>query len=421
MRHGVLVALLGDLEQGLVAAVDRTDELVVVRRCADVAELLAAAMAGLGVVAVVDAELQPDRPLVSRLAQAGTSTVVVCDPRDRDRFREIGAIPVDGGAAEIVAAVRAAASATPVPVSIDGDGVGVEAGAGGADAVAPTRGGMIVVWGAHGAPGRTTIAVNLAAEIAAAGATTLLDADVWGSSVAISLGLLEESAGLAAAVRAADQGTLDATSLRRLCTRVNDRLLVLPGLPRASRWREVSGGGVDAVWEPSRRLADWVVVEAGTWVADDDRGAGFGAVLGQRRNAVTESAMVAADVLVVVGAAEPVGIQRLVQTLLDLDGRDGLPARRQVVVTRVRADAAGPRPADSVREALHRFAGVDDVLLVPDDRVACDRAGLAGASLAEVAPRSPARAAITDLATTLTGLGAGGARTRRRRVPTRTA
>ena len=101
--------------------------------------------------------------------------------------------------------------------------------------------------------------------------------------------------------------------------------------------------------------------------------------------------MAAADALVVVGAAEPVGIQRLVQTLLDLDGRDGVPARRQVVVTRVRADAAGPRPDDSVREALHRFAGVDDVLLVPDDRVACDKAGLAGASLAEVAPRSPAR------------------------------
>ena len=248
MSHGVLVALLGDLEQGLVVAVDRTDEFVVVRRCADVAELLAAAMAGLGVVAVVDAELEPDRPSVARLAQAGTSTVWLGrdDLRDRDRFREIGAIAVDGGPAEIVAAVSAAASATPVPMSIDGKGEGDRAGAGadGGEAAAPMRGGLIVVWGAHGAPGRTIIAVNLAAEIAAAGGTALLiDADVWGSSVAIPLGLLEESAGLAAAVRAADQGTLDATSLRRRRSRVNDRLLVLPGLPRASKMARGLGCG----------------------------------------------------------------------------------------------------------------------------------------------------------------------------------
>src|SRR5690606_591734 len=142
----------------------------------------------------------------------------------------------------------------------------------------------------------------------------LVDADVWGAAVALSLGLLEESAGLAAAVRAADQGTLEPASLLRLCAQVSDRLLVLPGLPRASRWREVSGAGIDAVWTPARLIADWVVVEAGVWVPDDDRTGGFDAVLGARRNAVTASAMADADALVVVGAAEPIGIQRLVQT-----------------------------------------------------------------------------------------------------------
>lgn len=406
MSHGVLIALQGDLEQQVVAGVDRAEGLVVVRRCADVAELLAAALAGLGTVAVIGADLEPDRPLVARLAQTGTSTVVVCEPRERDRFTEIGAIAVEGGAVDVVAAVTAAATAAPAPPLPD---VVVE------EPATPARGGLIVVSGPHGAPGRTTVALNLAAEIAAAGEEALLvDADLWGASVAVSLGLLEETAGLAAAVRAADQGTLDAASLRRLCARVNDRLLVLPGLSRASRWREVSGAGIDAVWEPARELARWVVVEVGTWVPDDDRGAGVDAVLGQRRNAVTASATGAADVLVVVGAAEPVGIQRLVQTLLDLDGRGAIPGRRQVVVTRVRADAAGPRPGDSVREALHRFAGVEDVHLVPDDRSACDKAALVGASLAEVAPRSSARAAIAELAVQLTGVAPAGQRRRRR-------
>lgn len=415
MSHGVLIALRGDIEQQVVAAVDRAPDLVVVRRCADVAELLAAALAGLGDVAVIDADLEPDRPLVARLAQAGTSTVVVCESGDRDRFHEIGAVAVEAAADAIVAAATSAAVAAPPSATAEPGPL--------EEPAAPSRGGMIVVWGPHGAPGRTTVALNLAAEIAAAGRdTVLVDADVWGASVAVSLGLLEESAGLAAAVRAADQGTLDGPSLRRLCSRINDRLLVLPGLSRATRWREVSGAGVDAIWEPARELAEWVVVEAGVWVPDDDRGAGFDAVLGQRRNAVTQSAMSAADVLVVVGAAEPIGIQRLVQTLLDLDGRTATPPRRQVVVTRVRADAAGPRPGDSVREALHRFAGVSDVHLVPDDRSATDKASLAGASLAEVAPRSPARSAIADLAASLTGLSASrGSRRRRRAAPSRGA
>lgn len=416
MSHGVLVALVGDLEQAVVAAADRHEELVVVRRCADVAELLAAALAGLGSVAVVDGELGPDRSLISRLAQVGTRTVVVCDAADIDRYTALGAtaVPATEGAAAVVAAIaEAALAAPPVPV------MGTDGDVGARDAQPPRPGGLVVVWGPNGAPGRTTVAINLAAEIAAAGQRALLvDADVWGAAVAPTLGLLEESAGLAAAVRAADQGTLDPDSLARLCARVNERLLVLPGLPRALRWREVSGPGIDGVWEPARLLADWVVVEAGAWVPDDDRVAGFDAVLGQRRNAVTTSAFAAADALVVVGAAEPIGIQRLVQTLLDLDTRGGAPARRHVVVTRVRSEAAGPRPGDSVREALHRFAGVDDVLLVPDDRAVYDKACLAGATLTEVAPRSPARHAIQALATQLTGVtgNATSRRGRRRRA-----
>lgn len=411
MAHGVLVALAGELEQAVVSEVDRTSDLVVVRRCADIAELAGAALAGLGSVAVVAADHEPDRSLVARLAQVGTATIVVCPAREIDRYTAIGATAVadDGGASPVVAAVAAAAAVLPLVSEQPPDAE-----------PAPERpaepGGLVVVTGAHGAPGRTTVAINLAAEIAASGARTLLvDADVWGASIAPSLGLLEESAGLAAAVRAADQGTLEPSSLQRLCARVSDRLLVLPGLPRSSRWREVSGAGIDAVWEPCRQLADWVVVEAGTWVPDDERSGGFDAVLGPRRNAVTASAMGAADALVIVGAAEPIGIQRLVQTLLDLDGRPGAAARRHVVVTRVRADAAGPRPADSVREALHRFAGIGDVLVVPDDRPALDKALLAGASLAETAPRSAARAALAELAATVTGGRAQTSRGRRRR------
>jgi Flp pilus assembly CpaE family ATPase len=95
----------------------------------------------------------------------------------------------------------------------------------------------------------------------------------------------------------------------------------------------------------------------------------------------------------------------LVMALGELADADVLApgARRMVVVNRVRASAAGPSPAQSVHEALARFAGVADALIVPDDRPALDRAVLQGRTLTQVAPTSPARRAVEQLAQRLSG------------------
>ncbi|MFV0252328.1 MAG: CpaE family protein [Beutenbergiaceae bacterium] len=422
MTAGVLVALRGDRELAVVGAIDAAEDLAVVRRCADNAELLASAMAGLGAVAVVDAELEPDRSLVARLAQAGTRALIMCPPAEAPRYRAMSAqpLPYQISVDQVVTAVQAAAAA---PVD-DPGWLGLRSGSGANESdLIDTHpngihqltkvGQMLLVGGAGGSPGRSTIALNLAAELAVANHRTLLiDADIWGAAIAPALGLLQESAGLAAAVRAADRGTLDPDTLSGLCRPISGRLSVLPGLPRPSRWREVSGVGIDEVWRQARLLADWVIVDAPVWVPDDDQSGGFDAITPQR-NAVLFSLMAAAEHSLMVGAAEPTGIQRLVQTIIDADERHP-PSGRRVVVNRLRAEAAGPRPAESVREALHRFAGVSGTYLVPDDRLACDRAALMGLTLAETAPHSPAREAIAALAHDLGGL-ANGRRLRRRR------
>lgn len=74
-----------------------------------------------------------------------------------------------------------------------------------------------------------------------------------------------------------------------------------------------------------------------------------------------------------------------------------------MVVNRVRAGAAGPRPQDSVGEALARFAGISDPVLIPDDRPAADRALLTASTWAEVAPKSSARLATQALAHRISG------------------
>ena len=81
MAVGVLCAVRGPAEALLVQAVDATGgALAVTRRCADLVELLAAAEAGLGRLAVVSAELDHlDREAVADLHRGGVRVVCVAD------------------------------------------------------------------------------------------------------------------------------------------------------------------------------------------------------------------------------------------------------------------------------------------------------------------------------------------------------
>ncbi|UJP39503.1 AAA family ATPase [Cellulomonas palmilytica] len=411
---GVLCAVRGTAEVAVVRALDDDPALRVTRRCADLAELQAAADAGLGRVAVVSADVeQLDLTAVAVLRAAGAAVVVLLDPErtsaaDRARVAAADLVldaPVDaGGAAALADRVAALVQGMhrPAVPAVPGGPVGPDSPHwSGADPwdetpVPPVeRGRLVAVWGPTGAPGRSTVALNLAAEAAAAGRSTLLaDADTYGGCLAQLLGLLDESPGLAAAARAAGQGSLDLVTLARLAPYVSADLRLLSGITRADRWPELPGSALDAVWVVARRLAALVVVDCGFSVEQDE-------VLSYdtrapRRNAATLGALTAADEVVVVGSADPVGIQRLVRALSDL-GELGI-SPQHVVVNRVRASVAGPQPARAVARALERYAGVRDAVLVPDDRPSLDAAVLEARTLREIAPGSPARRALVGLA-----------------------
>src|SRR5690554_4546852 len=80
------------------------------------------------------------------------------------------------------------------------------------------RGGQVIaVWGPAGSPGRTTLAANIAAELAAAEHTVALaDVDTHSGSVAPTLGLLDEAPGFAAACRLAVADSLNPRRLERI-------------------------------------------------------------------------------------------------------------------------------------------------------------------------------------------------------------
>ncbi|MBO3083897.1 AAA family ATPase [Cellulomonas fengjieae] len=398
MAVGVLCAVQGSAEAIIVQAVEQTGgRLSVTRRCADLTELLAAAEAGLGRLAVVSGDLDLlDRETIELLHRAGVRVLGIGDaarPWLGERLETLGADLVavaphdEASAGDVVRAALAMLASAPDE----------EPPAGQPDAVRPPARGLVVaVWGPTGAPGRTTVAVNVAAELAAAGRRTLLvDADTYGGCVAQVVGMLDEAPGLAAAARAAGHGALDLNTLARLTPTIATDLRVLSGISRADRWPELPSSSLDAVWPVARALAQWTVVDCGFCLEQDE-------VLSYdtrapRRNAATLSALDAADVVLVVGSGDPVGIQRLVRGLGELTDL-GLGGTRVVVVNRVRSSVAGAHPAEAIADALARYAGVTDACIVPDDRPALDTALLEARTLREAAPGSPARRALGTLA-----------------------
>ena len=96
MTTGVLCAVRGPREPSIVAALDaRTSVLRVVRRCADVAELLAATGAGLGRIVVLSGDLpELDRETLFRFRASGALVLAIVDPHSdwqAERMEALGA------------------------------------------------------------------------------------------------------------------------------------------------------------------------------------------------------------------------------------------------------------------------------------------------------------------------------------------
>ncbi len=446
MRVPVLIAVTGMPGEGdFVRTLAAASGIAVVRRCVDLADLLTAATTGTARAALLAGDLRRlDRDALARLAASGVAPVGVAASGDREattRLARLGirhVVPTDSGAdaiAEVVgAAVRAGPDGSPgrayadprealfaghVPAdlatSAADDGVRPDGGAGahgGEKDVATGR--LIAVWGPTGAPGRTTVAVGLASELAAMGVSTVLaDADVYGGVVAVHLGLLDESAGLAAAVRHANSGSLDLATFARLAPRVAPQLRVLAGLSRAELWSELRPAALGPVWAMCRRLASATVVDCGFSLEQEEE-LSFD-VAAPRCNGATLLTLEKADTVVVVGSGDPVGLARLVRGLAGL--RDAVPgATVHVVINRVRRGPIGADPQGQIAASLRRHAAVEEVSFIPYDRAGLDATMLRGRPRAAAAPASPARAALAALAAGLTG-SAAPRRRRRFTVP----
>jgi Flp pilus assembly CpaE family ATPase len=398
----VLLALADQQAESLLekALARGAGGLSVVQRCPDLEDLLVTAATGVAEAVLVSPDLPHlDRESLARLLALGVATVGLArDEEGERRLRQLGVVDVQPGGAPVAAVAaavhEAVARRADAPVAGFAHAV---APAPPADEDAPVddrgSGRVVAVWGPTGAPGRTTVALGLSHELALRGWPTLLvDADVYGGSVALALGLRDEAPGLAAACRQANLGALDVPALQALAEQLTPTLSVLTGISRAERWPEVRPAGVEVVLELGRRVAAVTVVDCGFSLEQDEEITYD--TLAPRRNGATAAVLEQADLVVVVGSADPVGAHRLVHGIAEL--QEVAPeARTTVVVNRVRGSAV---PAD-LRAAL-RELGVERVATVPLDDAAFVTALGRGRP---VAPGTPARQAFERLAGSLVG------------------
>lgn len=417
------VLSLGDgaaWEQRLLTAFERGQfQVEIVRRCVDVIELLAVAGSGQGRVALVASGLRRlDVDAVERLGAADVVVVGVVERGDvaaEDQLRAAGVVhlvPADAEVAVIasvlIEAVRPSAAADPDGTARayadPAQSLPIPPGAGlpPIETEPARRGTVIAVWGPTGAPGRTTVAATLADELGRlTGSSLLVDADVYGGTVAAVLGLLDESPGLAAACRQATGRRLEPATLAALCWQLTPHLRVLTGLPLAARWPEVRPGAIGPVLAAARGLTDFTVVDCGFCLETDEE-LSFDTVA-PRRNGATLAVLDEADVVVVVGAADPIGMQRLVRGLAELRDTE-VTAPLWVVLNRVRGGVVPGDVPGELAAALERFAGRTPAAFLPADGKALDAALAVGRLVGESRPSSPFRLAVAELAAGLAGL-----------------
>lgn len=356
-------------ESEVLREIEISTSLRLVRRCVDVAELLAVAPDAAGAAFVATELSGLDADAVFRLERAGVRVIGLGDD---ERRRALGIIVWSEPGALEQAVADAGSPANPEASDIRGAAT------------------TIAVWGSSGAPGRSTIAASLAASLAHRGSdTVLVDADTYGGSIAQMLAILDDVSGLMAACRAANQGRGEEVSDHLLD--IEPRLRLLSGIPRADMWPQVRPGALELVLRRLQVAGDVLVIDCAASLEPGEGTHGAG------RNQVTRHVLSTADAVLVVGRADPVGLSRLVRALHDLsDVGDAEPI--------VAVNGMRPSLGWSEREVagtLTRLTGIEQVAFVPADVSALDLAVMRGQLPCEVAPSSPFVAAVDDVAAAL--------------------
>ena len=241
---------------------------------------------------------------------------------------------------------------------------------------------VIAVTSPNGSTGKTTVAINIALELASEKARVLLiDGDIQGPAVANHFALTQQPAGLQAALRIASQQRFDLEQLERLSFQFQKSTLrIMPGSQNFPS-QPVDQGAVANLLETARSGYEFTVVDLGSLSGD---GGGTQAEL-------TNTIISLADRKIVVCLADPIGIFRLLGTE-NLIAATSQPV--DLVMNRVRNSVIASARRE-IAITLQRLSALEPKAYLPDDPQHIDQAVRTGVPATSLSRTGTFRQALT--------------------------
>jgi MinD-like ATPase involved in chromosome partitioning or flagellar assembly len=241
---------------------------------------------------------------------------------------------------------------------------------------------VIAVSSPYGSTGKTTVAINIALELAAEKARVLLiDGDIQGPAVANHFVLTEQPAGLQAALRIASQQRFDLEQLQRLSFQFQKSTLrIMPGSQNFPS-QPLDPAAIANLLDTARLGFEFTVIDLGYLGADSQ---GIQAEL-------TKNITSLADRTIVVCLADPIGIFRLlnIENLIAGAGNSV-----DLVINRVRNSVIASARRE-IAITLQRLSTLEPKAYLPDDPQHIDQALRQGVPVTSLSRTGTFRQALT--------------------------
>jgi MinD-like ATPase involved in chromosome partitioning or flagellar assembly len=241
---------------------------------------------------------------------------------------------------------------------------------------------VIAVTSPHGSTGKTTVAINIALELAAEKARVLLiDGDIQGPAVANHFVLTEQPAGLQAALRIASQQRFDLEQLQRLSFQFQKSTLrIMPGSQNFPS-QPLDPAAIANLLDTARSAFEFTVIDLGYLGADSQ---GIQAEL-------TKTITSLADRTIVVCLADPIGIFRLLNIENIIAGASNSV---DLVINRVRNSVIASARRE-IAITLQRLSTLEPKAYFPDDPQHIDQALRQGVPVTSLSRTGTFRQALT--------------------------
>jgi MinD-like ATPase involved in chromosome partitioning or flagellar assembly len=246
---------------------------------------------------------------------------------------------------------------------------------------------VIAVTSPHGSTGKTTVAINIALELAAEKASVLLiDGDIQGPAVANHFALTQQPAGLQAVLRIASQKRFDLEQLERLSFQFQrSTLRIMPGSQNFPS-QPFDQESLANLLETARSSYEFTVIDLGSLSAD---------AIGTQSE-LTNNIISLADRAIVVCLADPIGIFRLL-------GIENLIATSRhpvdLVMNRVRNSVIASARRE-IAITLQRLSTLEPKAYLPDDPQHIDQAVRTGVPATSLSRSGSFRQALTGFVRT---------------------